>query len=217
MDSEFLGALRSAIDNGDFQRMAGIYAADARFEGFLPGGVREATGPAAIADMLAAELGPSPALVEWRPIRATTVDLEIVRGEPPERKRQIHKIAMVDGLIQHHWAYPVMLDSLAMGDSGARHRRVERPDGTVVFEKLISPSQPNGMTLYTHAGDSATSSTCTGQCATAWPPLATTGQPSAGAGVTGQLGTLTRSDGTTEVTYGGLPLYYWQGERRRAT
>ena len=73
---------------------------------------------------------------------------------------------------------------------------------------------PNGMTLYTHAGDSATSSTCTGQCATAWPPLATTGQPSAGAGVTGQLGTLTRSDGTTQVTDGGLPLYYWQGDAK---
>jgi predicted lipoprotein with Yx(FWY)xxD motif len=73
---------------------------------------------------------------------------------------------------------------------------------------------PNGMTLYTHAGDSATSSTCTGGCATAWPPLTTTGQPTAGAGVTGQLGTLTRADGTTQVTYGGLPLYYWQGDTK---
>jgi predicted lipoprotein with Yx(FWY)xxD motif len=73
---------------------------------------------------------------------------------------------------------------------------------------------PNGMTLYTHAGDSATTSTCTGQCATAWPPLATTGQPSAGTGVTGQLGTLIRADGTTQVTFDGLPLYYWQGDTK---
>ena len=73
---------------------------------------------------------------------------------------------------------------------------------------------PNGMTLYTHAGDSATTSTCSGACATAWPPLAATGQPMAGAGVTGQLGTLTRSDGTTQVTYAGLPLYYWQGDTK---
>ena len=73
---------------------------------------------------------------------------------------------------------------------------------------------PNGMTLYTHAGDSATVSTCTGGCATAWPPLATTGQPTAGAGVTGQLGTEPRADGTTQVTYGGLPLYYWQGDTK---
>jgi predicted lipoprotein with Yx(FWY)xxD motif len=73
---------------------------------------------------------------------------------------------------------------------------------------------PNGMTLYTHAGDTATSSSCTGGCATAWPPLETKGQPTAQAGVTGQLGTLTRPDGATQVTYGGLPLYYWQGDTK---
>ena len=73
---------------------------------------------------------------------------------------------------------------------------------------------PTGMTLYTHAGDSATSSTCTGACATAWPPLTATGQPMAGTGLTGKLGTLTRADGTTQVTYAGLPLYYWQGDKK---
>jgi predicted lipoprotein with Yx(FWY)xxD motif len=73
---------------------------------------------------------------------------------------------------------------------------------------------PNGMALYTHAGDSATSSTCTDACATAWPPLETSGQPMAGSGVTGQLGTLTRPDGTTQVSFGGHPLYYWQGDTR---
>jgi predicted lipoprotein with Yx(FWY)xxD motif len=73
---------------------------------------------------------------------------------------------------------------------------------------------PNGMTLYTHAGDTATSSSCTGGCATTWPPLETKGQPTARAGVTGQLGTLTRPDGATQVTYRGLPLYYWQGDTK---
>jgi len=73
---------------------------------------------------------------------------------------------------------------------------------------------PNGRTLYTHAGDTATSSTCTGACAAAWPPLATTGQPKAGSGVSGQLGTIARADGSTQVTYGGLPLYYWEGDAK---
>jgi predicted lipoprotein with Yx(FWY)xxD motif len=73
---------------------------------------------------------------------------------------------------------------------------------------------PTGMTLYTYAKDTATSSACTGQCATEWPPLVTTGQAMAGTGVTGQLGTLTRSDGTTQVTYAGRPLYYWQGDTK---
>jgi predicted lipoprotein with Yx(FWY)xxD motif len=91
--------------------------------------------------------------------------------------------------------------------SSASGGTVSTTNGTVLVG-------PNGMTLYTHAGDSATSSTCTGGCATAWPPLTTTGEPTAGAGVTGQLGTLTRADGATQVTYAGLPLYYWQGDTK---
>jgi predicted lipoprotein with Yx(FWY)xxD motif len=75
-------------------------------------------------------------------------------------------------------------------------------------------SGPNGRTLYTHAGDSSTASTCDGSCAAAWPPLSTTSQPMAGAGVTGPLGTVTRSDGSTQVTYDGMPLYYWQGDTK---
>ena len=75
---------------------------------------------------------------------------------------------------------------------------------------------PNGRTLYTHAGDSATSSTCTGGCATAWPPLSVPAgtTATAGAGVTGTLGTLTRADGTIQVTYNGLPLYGWQSDTK---
>lgn len=74
----------------------------------------------------------------------------------------------------------------------------------------------NGKTLYTHAGDGPNTSTCTDACATAWPPLTVTagGQPTAGAGVTGKLGTLTRADGTIQVTNDGLPLYYWQGDAK---
>ena len=71
--------------------------------------------------------------------------------------------------------------------------------GGVIVQAASSPgfgtvlTGPNGMTLYTHAGDSATSSTCTDACAVAWPPLATTGQPMAGVGVTGPLATLART------------------------
>src|SRR5205823_14605490 len=69
---------------------------------------------------------------------------------------------------------------------------------------------------YTHAGDTSTSSSCTGGCATAWPPLAVAAgqQASAGAGVTGAMGTLVRPEGTTQVTYNGLPLYYWQADTK---
>ena len=75
---------------------------------------------------------------------------------------------------------------------------------------------PDGRTLYTHGGDSMNASTCTGACLAAWPPLtAAAGQQvTAGPGVTGALGTFARSDGTQWVTYGGLPLYYWQGDSK---
>ena len=75
---------------------------------------------------------------------------------------------------------------------------------------------PNGLTLYTHAGDSATSSTCTGGCATAWPPLAVPAGSTAtgGTGVSGTFGTLTRDDGTLQVTYNGLPLYGWKNDAK---
>ena len=71
---------------------------------------------------------------------------------------------------------------------------------------------PNGLTLYTHAGDSATASTCTGGCATAWPPLV--GPASGGTGVSGAFATMTRDDGSVQVTYNGLPLYGWKNDSK---
>ncbi|HTS14605.1 MAG TPA: hypothetical protein VMH24_02990 [Candidatus Sulfotelmatobacter sp.] len=74
---------------------------------------------------------------------------------------------------------------------------------------------PNGLTLYVHAGDTATSSACNGACATAWPPLAVASGQTAvlASGITGTLGTLTRTDGTVQVTFDGLPLYGWKNDK----
>jgi predicted lipoprotein with Yx(FWY)xxD motif len=74
----------------------------------------------------------------------------------------------------------------------------------------------DGMTLYTYSGDGTNTSTCVDACAAAWPPLtlAAGTQPVAAAGITGDLGTLTRADGTTQVTHDGSPLYYWQGDAK---
>lgn len=75
-------------------------------------------------------------------------------------------------------------------------------------------SGPNGHALYLFAPDSANTSTCTDTCAKNWPPLrVSAGQnPVAGSGLSIQLGTLTRSDGTLQVTVNGLPLYYFGGD-----
>jgi predicted lipoprotein with Yx(FWY)xxD motif len=67
----------------------------------------------------------------------------------------------------------------------------------------------NGRTLYLFEADKGPSSTCYGGCATYWPPLLTGGAPIAGTGVNASmLGTTKRTDGTTEVTFNGHPLYY---------
>ena len=67
-----------------------------------------------------------------------------------------------------------------------------------------------GMTLYWFVPDTSTASKCTGSCATYWPPV--TGTVTAGSGVTGTLGTITRPDGTTQATYDGHPLYTYVGD-----
>ena len=62
-----------------------------------------------------------------------------------------------------------------------------------------------GFTVYWFAPDTSTTSKCTGSCATFWPPVK--GPATAMSGVTGTLGTITRPDGTMQVTYDGHPLY----------
>ena len=73
-----------------------------------------------------------------------------------------------------------------------------------------------GKTLYTYDKDTASSSACTGGCASIWPPLtiASGSTPKAGSGVTGTLATIMRSDGTTQVTYKGAPLYTYQQDAK---
>jgi predicted lipoprotein with Yx(FWY)xxD motif len=66
----------------------------------------------------------------------------------------------------------------------------------------------DGMTLYMFTKDSDGKSACNGQCASLWPPLTADGTPTAGDGVDeDDLGTITREDGMTQVTYYGHPLY----------
>jgi predicted lipoprotein with Yx(FWY)xxD motif len=62
-----------------------------------------------------------------------------------------------------------------------------------------------GFAVYSFAPDTMTKSDCTGACAAAWPPVK--GPATAGAGLTGKLGTIERSDGSAQATYNGHPLY----------
>ena len=70
-----------------------------------------------------------------------------------------------------------------------------------------------GRTLYLFHADMGTKSACTGACAAAWPPLVSTGKPTAGNGVKQSLlRTSKRADGSEQVTYDGHPLYLFTGD-----
>ena len=66
-----------------------------------------------------------------------------------------------------------------------------------------------GFTLYSFAPDTPTTSNCNGTCAQNWPPV--TG-PTTASGVTGTFGTIKRSDGSTQATFDGHPLYAFVGD-----
>jgi predicted lipoprotein with Yx(FWY)xxD motif len=72
----------------------------------------------------------------------------------------------------------------------------------------ILAAGPKRMTVYLFEADTPTSSSCSAECVAIWPPV--TGSAVAGAGaMSADIGTITRSDGTKQVTYKGHPLYFY--------
>lgn len=72
-----------------------------------------------------------------------------------------------------------------------------------------------GKTLYIFKSDTPNSSesTCYDSCAGAWPPYIVTETPNAAHDeVTDEIGTITRTDGSMQVTYNGWPLYYFAAD-----
>ena len=82
--------------------------------------------------------------------------------------------------------------------------------------QTVLVASSNHLTLYTYNADVAGSGTsnCNSGCISEWPPLTVPAgtMPTAGPGVTGHLGTIHRSDGSTQVTYNGKPLYFFGGD-----
>jgi predicted lipoprotein with Yx(FWY)xxD motif len=77
---------------------------------------------------------------------------------------------------------------------------------------------PNGMTLYQYANDAVGVSNCAGECATIWPPYTIPASEAetalgSGAGVTGEIGVITRADGTLQLTYNNIPLYFYSKDQ----
>jgi predicted lipoprotein with Yx(FWY)xxD motif len=83
---------------------------------------------------------------------------------------------------------------------------------TTKHDKLgtVLAAGPMKLTVYLFEADKGAVSACSGACAAAWPPVTTSGSPqSSASAVAADLGTITRSDGSKQVTYKGHPLYYF--------
>jgi predicted lipoprotein with Yx(FWY)xxD motif len=160
-------------------------------------------------------------LTNWPPLTVESED-ELVAGNLPG---ELGTIETADGSLQvtyNGWPLYYFAEDTARGDAMGQGRG-ER--WWVVNPVTLSASRneelgqflvgSNGMTVYSFANDEAGVSNCSGDCATAWPPV-TVPFPElvgAAANVTGELGTIEREDGTYQVTYNGMPLYYWQDDQ----
>jgi predicted lipoprotein with Yx(FWY)xxD motif len=99
-------------------------------------------------------------------------------------------------------AWPGMLTTLQIGKKTVVGELMETLAGWQVFP------------LYSHSGDGASKSTCTGQCSVVWPPDLSSGAPGlVGSSLSSsKVGKMTRSDGTVQLTYDGKPLYFYSAE-----
>jgi predicted lipoprotein with Yx(FWY)xxD motif len=111
--------------------------------------------------------------------------------------------------------------TLAPSPAGAAATTTKPAAGTTVAKAVSNATigktilvNTSGMTLYTLSADTAATSSCSAACASIWPPLTVgSGMTPAGTGTGGTLATITRSDGSLQVTFNGRPLYTFVGDK----
>ncbi|HEX4087316.1 MAG TPA: hypothetical protein VHZ33_01305 [Trebonia sp.] len=110
-------------------------------------------------------------------------------------------------------AAAVALVLLGVAVAGAGPKAVPSADGTLrtATENGVTVlTNGQGFTLYWFAPDRPSRSVCSGTCAQYWPPV--TGRPTAAPAIAARVGTITRSDGSTQATYDRHPLYTYVGD-----
>jgi predicted lipoprotein with Yx(FWY)xxD motif len=106
----------------------------------------------------------------------------------------------------------------ATGGAAASTSAVKLTTGTVAgLGPVLENSQ--GMVLYVYTPDGTTGVTCTGGCASTWPPLMSSGHSATASGTTkaSLLGSTANPGGGTVVTYAGRPLYTYIGDTSAGT
>jgi predicted lipoprotein with Yx(FWY)xxD motif len=157
----------------------------------------------------------------WPPLTVESADALTAN---PLLPGELGTIERADGTLQvtyNGWPLYRWRDDAAPGDANGQGRNevwwVVQPETVRVSSnqdlgQFLVDSR--GMTLYMFTNDTEGVSNCTDQCAENWPPLtvANADLVGGGAGVMGALGTIERADGTLQVTYNGMPLYYWRDD-----
>ena len=91
--------------------------------------------------------------------------------------------------------------------------------GTVIAVKhasklgVILAAGPKKLTVYMFEGDKGGASSCSGACASVWPPVTSAGAPVVHGAASADLGAITRADGTKQITYTGHPLYFFAKDK----
>ena len=115
-----------------------------------------------------------------------------------------------------NWGGNAARAAAVSGTPAAVHGSSAPSAGSMVLTRKIGNvtvlTNARGFTLYSFGPDTPASSKCNGTCAHFWPPLK--GPATAGAGVTGKLAAIKRSDGSMQATYNGRPLYTFVGDTR---
>ena len=102
--------------------------------------------------------------------------------------------------------------SNSAGGSGSMVIRTASSSGGTIL------TDGSGRAVYLWAKDGNGTSACSGACTGAWPPVMASGTVTAsGSAKSSDLGSITRSDGTKQVTYDGHPLYYYAGDSGSGT
>ena len=157
-----------------------------------------------------------------RPMVTTSIDPK------PERTRPWHRSTGRPRWVVAGTLVAVLVAAAACGSSGASPANTTASTASAAAQATVTTAQRgtlglilvdhSGRTLYRFSTDGVGKTTCSGGCATVWPPLtlpAGTTHPAVSGGIgASAIGTIVRPDGTRQVTFEGMPLYRFSGDTK---
>lgn len=159
----------------------------------------------------------------WPPLTVESADAFVPGVNLPGEFSFVERADSTLQVAYNGWPLYYWKDDAAIGD--AKGEGVNEVWFTVAPETVALTSSDelgdflvtsDGMTLYTFANDSAGVSNCADECLDNWPAFTVFDASErlvAGAGIEGELGVIERADGDLQVTYNGMPLYFWKDDK----